>query len=98
MPAQMTVVWPEIALARIHDAVERELLAASDAEIMEAAKELGMNPTMQGSAAFAGLKYPIERRDWVRFMLSGHFMDRSEWLSGCERLGLHRQRRNPTEK
>jgi len=33
---------------------EQEILAASDAEIVEAAKELGMKPDMKGSAAFRG--------------------------------------------
>ena len=36
----------------------QELLEASDEEIIAAATDLGMNPLMKGSAAFAGLKYP----------------------------------------
>jgi hypothetical protein len=58
MPARMTQVWPEAALARIVSELAEELLAASDEEIMEAARDLGMNPAMKGSAAFAGVKYP----------------------------------------
>jgi hypothetical protein len=39
-------------------ALQQELLEASDEEIIQAANDLGMNPEMKGSAAFAGLKYP----------------------------------------
>jgi len=47
----------EARLARILQALEQELLDASDEEILAAAADLGMNPKMKGSAAFAGLKY-----------------------------------------
>ena len=46
-----------LALERILAALERELLAATDDEILSAAKELGMNPAMKGSAAFFGIRY-----------------------------------------
>jgi len=36
-------------------ALERELIEATDEEILAAAKELGMNPAMKGSAAFFGI-------------------------------------------
>ncbi|HEY1313684.1 MAG TPA: hypothetical protein VGE92_07395 [Steroidobacteraceae bacterium] len=45
------------ALTRLLEAFERELIESSDEEIMQAAQDLGMNPQMKGSAAFAGLKY-----------------------------------------
>lgn len=48
---------PVLTLERILLALERELLEASDEEIIAAARELGMNPAMKGSAAFMGLKY-----------------------------------------
>jgi hypothetical protein len=48
---------PEVWLTRVLCALEQVLLEASDEDIMEAARELGMNPKMKGSAAFAGLKY-----------------------------------------
>jgi hypothetical protein len=48
---------PEIRLTRILEALELELIEASDEEILAAAKELGMNPEMKGSAAFMGLKH-----------------------------------------
>lgn len=48
----------ENALERTLDALAVELIDVSDEEIMEAAKELGMNPMMKGSAAFLGLRIP----------------------------------------
>jgi hypothetical protein len=38
--------------------LDRELIAASDEDILEAARDLGMNPMMKGSAAFIGLRVP----------------------------------------
>jgi hypothetical protein len=46
------------SLDRILAALEAELVAASDDEIVEVARDLGMNLAMKGSAAFIGLKYP----------------------------------------
>lgn len=46
------------ALARILDAFAQELADATDEEVLAAAQDLGMNPGMRGSAAFAGLFYP----------------------------------------
>ncbi|MBV8805956.1 MAG: hypothetical protein JO042_12940 [Sinobacteraceae bacterium] len=57
MRAKISVASPEATLTRLLDALEQELIGASDDEILEAAKELGMNPKMKGSAAFLGLKY-----------------------------------------
>ena len=48
---------PEARLTRLLEALERELIDASDEEILAAANDLGMNPKMKGSAAFAGLRY-----------------------------------------
>lgn len=48
---------PEMTLARLLVALESELLGASDEEVLEAARDLGMDPGMKGSAASAGLKY-----------------------------------------
>ena len=53
-----TSASPEAKLTRLLEALERELIAASDEEILAAAIELGMNPKMKGSALFAGLIYP----------------------------------------
>lgn len=45
-----------MALGRILDQLDRELVEASDEDILEAARDLGMNPMMKGSAAFLGLQ------------------------------------------
>jgi hypothetical protein len=50
----------EVTVARILAALEQELIDATDAEIREAAHDLGMNLDMAGSAAFAGLRYPAK--------------------------------------
>jgi len=57
MRTKVTAAAPENTLARILEALGQELIDASEEEILEAANDLGMNPLMQGSAAFAGLKY-----------------------------------------
>jgi hypothetical protein len=53
---------PAAALARVLDALEHELIDASNEEIMDAATDLGMKPMMKGSAAFMGLNYPGSAR------------------------------------
>lgn len=40
---------------RLLAALERELIEATDEEILDAARDLGMNPLMKGSAAFFGV-------------------------------------------
>jgi len=55
MRTKLSVSGPETALNRVLDAMERELIDASDEEILEAARDLGMYPLMKGSAAFLGL-------------------------------------------
>lgn len=62
MPTKVTRLFPETALERLLEALERELVEATDAEILEAAHDLGMKPEMKGSAAFLGLRYPSARR------------------------------------
>jgi hypothetical protein len=54
--------WPETRLARVVQALEGEILEATDEEILDAARDLGMDLSMRGSAAFLGLKYPLIRR------------------------------------
>ena len=85
MPAKVTQLFPETALERILEALERELVEATDAEILEAAHDLGMKPEMQGSAAFLGLRYPGTRRreeffdpQWMARVLSD---PRRIWLA-----------------
>jgi len=49
-------VRPDVGLEQLIQGLERELLAAPDEEFVAGARELGMNPEMQGSAAFLGVK------------------------------------------
>jgi len=46
---------PEVALDRVLAGLERELVEATDEEVVQAAAELGMNVNMKGIAAFMGL-------------------------------------------
>lgn len=58
MRTKVKVTSPEVVLTRILEAFGQELIDASDEEILEAAKDLGMDPHMKGSAAFLGLTFP----------------------------------------
>ena len=60
MCTKLTPSAPAAALGRILDQLDRELIEASDEDIMEAARDLGMNPMMKGSAAFFGLRVPAQ--------------------------------------
>jgi hypothetical protein len=77
MQTSLKGLWPEAALDRILESFERELIHASDHEIMAAANELGMNPAMQGSAAFLGLKYPAPAQ-------FGEFLGVRTWANDLE--------------
>jgi hypothetical protein len=50
------------ALERLLLALECELLEATDEEVLAAARELGMNPAMKGSAAFFGVTKLVRPR------------------------------------
>src|SRR4029077_4619984 len=71
MSAPPAKQWrPELALERILAALEAGLIAATDDEIMQAGKALGMNPAMKGSAAFADVRILLASRqvradDWA---------------------------------
>ena len=58
MRNSLSIAAPVTALTRTLAALERELVAATDEEIRQAAADMGMNPDMKGSAAFVGLMYP----------------------------------------
>ncbi|MGA2563096.1 MAG: hypothetical protein ABSF96_05990 [Steroidobacteraceae bacterium] len=53
---------PELALERILIALERDVIDATEEELMTAARELGMNPSMKGSAAFFGVTEAIRAK------------------------------------
>jgi DNA-binding PucR family transcriptional regulator len=63
----MSKTRPELALERLLLALEGELIDATDDEVLAAAKELGMDPTMKGSSALFGVtilvRWPAVRRD-----------------------------------
>ncbi|HEY2591549.1 MAG TPA: hypothetical protein VGI35_08150, partial [Steroidobacteraceae bacterium] len=59
----MTTARPELGLERVLAALEHDLLDATDQEIREAANELGMNPTLKGSAALFGVTFTIKPND-----------------------------------
>jgi hypothetical protein len=58
MRTKVKTVLPETTLARIVEAFGQELIDTTDEEIMQAAKDLGMNPDMKASAAYLGLTFP----------------------------------------
>jgi len=58
MRTKVSKASPEDALTRLLEALGQELIDASDEEVIQAAKDLGMDPTMRASAAYAGLRYP----------------------------------------
>jgi hypothetical protein len=60
MRSKVKLTSPEMALTRILEAFGQELIDASDEEIGEVAKELGMDLQMKGSGAFAGLTFPAK--------------------------------------
>jgi hypothetical protein len=85
------VRFPEQRLERVLEALERELLEATDAEILRSAHDLGMKPEMKGSAAFLGLRYAAARPQFADFFGFG------EWA--LEQLATtHRLTRSPSGK
>jgi hypothetical protein len=81
MRTKVKVNSPETVLSRLLEALGQELIDASDEEILEAAKDLGMDPQMRESAAFAGLRYP------ARPQLSDFFE-----LEACRKLQVAAER------
>ena len=53
---------PDVALNRVLAGLGQELVEATDEEIAEAAKKLGMNIRMKGSAAFLGVFGSMPKR------------------------------------
>jgi hypothetical protein len=51
---------------RLLDALQRELIEATDEEILEAASDLAMNPTMKGSAAFFGVTVDLRAKSRIK--------------------------------
>ncbi len=62
MRAKVKPIPSERALTRILNALAQELIETSDEEVLQAAKDLGMDPNMKGSAAFLGVIHATPRR------------------------------------
>jgi hypothetical protein len=50
------------------EALEQELIEATDEEILAAAGDLGMNPTMKGSAAFFGVTIDLRTKARLAYL------------------------------
>lgn len=93
MRTEVKVRFPEQRLERVLEALERELLEVTDAEILRAAHDLGMKPEMKGSAAFLGLRYAAARPQFADFFGSG------EWREALGQLATtHRLTKSPSGK
>jgi hypothetical protein len=57
MHSKMIALKRLAALERILEGLAPELIESTDEELLQAAKDLGMDPSMRGSAAFSGVKY-----------------------------------------
>jgi hypothetical protein len=53
----MKTTRPELGFERLLAALERDLLDATDEEILAVANELGMKPAMKGSIALFGVTF-----------------------------------------
>jgi RNA polymerase sigma-70 factor (ECF subfamily) len=57
---KLGIASPVGEFTRLLEVLVQELIQASDGEIIQAAKDLGMDPRMRASAAFIGLRFPVE--------------------------------------
>lgn len=55
MATAMKKPRPDLALERVLEALERDLIDVPDEEILTVARELGINPAMKGTGAFMGV-------------------------------------------
>jgi len=62
MRTKVATIRQAAGFERVLEALAQELIESTDDELLEAAKDLGMDPAMRGSAAFIGLKYPATPR------------------------------------
>jgi hypothetical protein len=96
MRTKLKRVSPETALLRVLDALAREAIEASDAEVAEAASDLRMDLNSRESAAFAGLTY------FARPQLSDFFATEvpktlqapAKRIDGTARMALKDKRRS----
>ncbi|HEY2529966.1 MAG TPA: hypothetical protein VGJ20_18850 [Xanthobacteraceae bacterium] len=88
------MIKPEAALNRVLDALERELIAATDEEVLEAAKDLGMNPLMKGSAAFLGL-HNFSFAEFFDSEVLREVLGRARHIAAASQLELKGKARQP---
>jgi hypothetical protein len=74
----------DLKLERLLLGLERELTEATDEEILAAARELGMNPAMKGSAAFFG----------VTLLVQPNFLRNDRDKKARSRVSLNRERQD----
>ena len=59
----MKTTRPELGFERLLAALERDLLDATNEEILAVANELGMKPDMKGSIALLGVTFVAQLKD-----------------------------------
>jgi hypothetical protein len=59
----MKTTRPELGFERLLAALERDVLDATDEEILAVANELGMKPGMKGSIALLGVTFMVQLKD-----------------------------------
>jgi hypothetical protein len=77
---------------RILEALAEELIESTDDELLEAAKDLGMDPTMRGSAALLGLTSPATHRPSDFFEVTVFHQQQIESERGANARPLSRKR------
>jgi hypothetical protein len=96
MRTKLTNTDPRATLERVIDLLASELISVSDEEILDAAKELGMDPLMKGSAAFIGLRHP-QIADLADFfepeVLKGLILARAQGLALSQSIPRAKTRR-----
>jgi hypothetical protein len=95
MRTKLTQSTPAAALGRILDQLDRELIEASDEDILEAARDLGMNPMMKGSAAFLGLQFFSFAEFFDSDALQGLLQERAAQKAAAPQLTSKRKARRP---
>ncbi|MFL6605587.1 MAG: hypothetical protein ACJ8R9_30205 [Steroidobacteraceae bacterium] len=59
----MKTTRPELGFERLLVALERDLLDATNEEILTVVNELGMKPDMKGSIALLGVTFAVQLKD-----------------------------------
>jgi hypothetical protein len=84
----MTTTRPELGFERLLAALGRDMLDASDEEILAVANELGQKPGMKGSIALLGVTFAWRLKDQPK----GSARPTKEASSGAGATGRSRRR------